>query len=79
MAACNVGSTTASTDWIVSRGNYFQWGRNKGFGFADTSQQLTGILGSIGLNASSDTFNFVWNASLPVPYSWASTDITNNW
>lgn len=80
LAACNVGATTASTDWTISRWEYFQWGRNKGFAFGDTTPlQTTQIAGSIGLNASTDMNGFVAYSSLPSPYSWANTDITNNW
>ncbi|MDD2908086.1 MAG: prepilin-type N-terminal cleavage/methylation domain-containing protein [Candidatus Gracilibacteria bacterium] len=79
ISACNVGATTASIDWTVSGGEYFQWGRNKGFTYLDNSQQPTTLTGSIGLNASTDDKGFVWNESLVAPYSWANTDITNNW
>ncbi|MDD2907651.1 MAG: prepilin-type N-terminal cleavage/methylation domain-containing protein [Candidatus Gracilibacteria bacterium] len=78
-SACNVGATTASTDWTISRGEYFQWGRNKGFAYNDMTQQSIPIDGSEGLDALNDEYGFVWDASLPIPYSWANTDITDNW
>ena len=78
IAACNVWATTASTNWSVSRGYYFQWGRNKSFVFGDTSQQSSQIVWSVGLNPSTDTFWFVWNSNLQNA-TWANTDISQNW
>jgi hypothetical protein len=79
ISSCNVWTTTASTDWTVSRWEYFQWWRNKGFAYWDTTQQATVIAWNIWLDASTDTDWFVWNSSLANPSSWANTDITNNW
>ncbi|MDD2907616.1 MAG: prepilin-type N-terminal cleavage/methylation domain-containing protein [Candidatus Gracilibacteria bacterium] len=79
VSACNVGATIASTDWTISRGLYFQWGRNKGFIYGDNTQESSIIPGGEGLDASNDEYGFVWSGTLPSPYSWANTDITNNW
>lgn len=78
LAACNVWSTTA---WLTSASywNYFQWWRNKGFSYSDSSQQPTTITWNIWLNSSTDTYWFVWNSTLPSPQTWASSDITDNW
>lgn len=78
IAACNVWSSTGSTDWTVSGGKYFQWGRNKGFVYGDATQQATTIPWYEWLNPS-DSYWFVWSWSLLSPYYWANTDITNNW
>ncbi len=78
ISACNVGATTAGTT-SASYGNYFQWGRNKWFANGDSSQQSTTIAWTVWLNAGTDTYWFVWNASLTEPWSWANSDITNNW
>ena len=64
ISSCNVWATIASTDWTVSRWEYFQWWRNKGFAYWDTTQQATPIDWSIWLNAWTDTYWFVWNWSL---------------
>jgi len=79
ISACNVWATTASTDWTVSRWKYFQWWRNKGFVYGDTSQQKTTIPWTVWLNSWTDTYWFVWSGSLAIPYTWANSDITNNW
>ncbi|MDD3145345.1 MAG: type II secretion system protein [Candidatus Gracilibacteria bacterium] len=80
ISACNVGSTIAGMS-ITSYGNYFQWGRNKGFTYDDTTQQITPIDGNIGLNASTDIYGFVSDINLDFPYSWATdvNSIVNNW
>ncbi|MDD3302715.1 MAG: InlB B-repeat-containing protein [Candidatus Gracilibacteria bacterium] len=78
ISACNIGSSTAGTT-STSYGKYFQWGRNKGFVYGDSSQQTQTIAGTIGLNASTDTYGFVWKSTLTYPYSWSNTDIENNW
>ncbi|MDD2907372.1 MAG: type II secretion system protein [Candidatus Gracilibacteria bacterium] len=78
ISACNVGSTVVGTG-VLSYGNYFQWGRNKGFAYNDNTQEISTLTGSIGLNASTDDKGFVWDMNLPSPYTWSNTDITNNW
>nr|MDD3720775.1 hypothetical protein [Candidatus Gracilibacteria bacterium] len=78
LQACNLGSSVVGTT-TSSYGKYYQWGRNKGFVNGSITQQPTTITGSIGLDASTDTYGFVWNSSLPAPQTWASTTIDNNW
>ncbi|MDD3302002.1 MAG: prepilin-type N-terminal cleavage/methylation domain-containing protein [Candidatus Gracilibacteria bacterium] len=78
ISSCNIGTNISGTG-ESSYGIYFQWGRNKGFSIDDITQQTTKISGTIGLNASTDTYGFVWSESLPSPLTWASTDITDNW
>nr|MDD3720631.1 FISUMP domain-containing protein [Candidatus Gracilibacteria bacterium] len=80
LQACNLGSSVVGAiATSASYGYYYQWGRNKSFPYGDTTQQATPIAGSVGLNASTDMYGFVWDSALPSPYTWASTDITNNW
>ncbi|MDD3303058.1 MAG: prepilin-type N-terminal cleavage/methylation domain-containing protein [Candidatus Gracilibacteria bacterium] len=76
IAACNVGTNISGTG-SSSYGDYFQWGRNKGFPYGDTSQQSTKIDGTIGLNAGTDTYGFVRGST--IGGVWANTDISNNW
>ncbi|MDD3144658.1 MAG: prepilin-type N-terminal cleavage/methylation domain-containing protein [Candidatus Gracilibacteria bacterium] len=78
ISACNIGATIAGTG-LISYGEYFQWGRNKGFAYLDTSQQSSQIDGSIGLDASTDNYGFLWHQDLLSPYTWSTTDIKNNW
>ena len=84
LQACNlwatvVSITTNGTQWW----NVYQWWRNKAFfGAIQTTalpKQATTIAWTIWLNATTDTYDFVWNASLSSPYTWANTDITDNW
>ncbi|MDD2908097.1 MAG: prepilin-type N-terminal cleavage/methylation domain-containing protein [Candidatus Gracilibacteria bacterium] len=76
ISSCNVGSTISGTG-SSSYGGFFQWGRNKMFAVNDNSQQSSTIPGSTGLNAGSDTYNFVWGDTLP--WGWSDDDITGNW
>jgi surface protein len=78
LQTCNLWSSIVWTG-STSYWNYFQWGRNKWFAYGDTSQQPTTIAWTVWLNAGTDTYWFVWNSSLPSPYTWANSDITNNW
>ncbi|MDD3793545.1 MAG: hypothetical protein PHI37_01940, partial [Candidatus Gracilibacteria bacterium] len=78
VAACNVGATIASTDWTVSRGSYFQFGRNKGFPYSESLRTSSQINGDIGLNPLIDTYYFIGYSGIPNG-DWANTDITNNW
>lgn len=78
IAACNVWATTAWTT-VSSYGNYFQWWRNKWFAYWDSTQQSTIIPWTTWLNATSDTYWFMWNWWLSEPLSWASWNIDNNW
>jgi hypothetical protein len=60
---------------------HFQWWRNKWFSMltAVTSpRQSTKIDWTVWLNAISDAYQFV-RSSLLTSYTWASTDIDNNW
>ncbi|MDD3302144.1 MAG: prepilin-type N-terminal cleavage/methylation domain-containing protein [Candidatus Gracilibacteria bacterium] len=78
MSACNIGATAAGTT-SASYGYYFQWGRNKGFTgttSAYTPQQSSTIAGTVGLDASTDTYGFVRNTGYQ---TWANTTITTNW
>jgi hypothetical protein len=43
------------------------------------TKQATTIAWTVWLNAWTDTYWFVWNSTLPAPYTWANTDITDNW
>ncbi|MDD3144801.1 MAG: prepilin-type N-terminal cleavage/methylation domain-containing protein [Candidatus Gracilibacteria bacterium] len=87
ISSCNVGATIAwsgdNTDNLYNQtnvyGKYFQWGRNKGFVYGDLSQESSTIDGNIGLNSSTDMFGFVWDTNLPSPFTWANTDISDNW
>nr|MDD3720676.1 hypothetical protein [Candidatus Gracilibacteria bacterium] len=74
---CNLGTNVIGTSGS-SFGNYYQWGRNKGFPYGDTSHQATQINGTIGLNAATDTYGFVWDGALP-GQAWPTTAIDNNW
>ncbi|MFA5917529.1 MAG: prepilin-type N-terminal cleavage/methylation domain-containing protein [Candidatus Gracilibacteria bacterium] len=78
LSSCNIGAAIAGTG-SSSYGYYFQWGRNKGFIYGDLSHLSATINGTVGLNAGTDSYGFVRNSTLPLPYTWANTDITNNW
>jgi len=81
ISACNLWETIAGTDRSYSWGDYYQWWRNKNFPYTTNNidRETTPIDWSIWLNASTDTYFLVRDASLASPYTWASTDITNNW
>jgi type II secretory pathway pseudopilin PulG len=79
LAACNVWTNVSWIDRITSWWYYFQWGRNKWFDRTDASQQSSIINWDIWLNMWTDTYWFVWNSSFSSPYSWANTNITENW
>ena len=78
IASCNVWTTVSGT-WASSYGQKFQWGRNKWFDPSDTPGQSTPIDGSVWLNAGTDTYGFIAWATLPANYTWATTDISDNW
>ncbi|MDD5769849.1 MAG: prepilin-type N-terminal cleavage/methylation domain-containing protein [Candidatus Gracilibacteria bacterium] len=68
-----ITTTTQTSPWA---GNYYQWGRNKGFPGSDATQQATQLTSNPNGN---DTYNFVWNPSLPSPYDWINPQIDNIW
>jgi prepilin-type N-terminal cleavage/methylation domain-containing protein len=78
ISSCNIWSSIA---WLtnISYWNYFQWWRNKWFPEADSSSQSTIINWTIWLDAWTDTYWFVYNWSLPSPWTWADSDINDNW
>jgi len=79
ISACNVWATTASTDWTVSRWEYFQWWRNKWFAYWDTTQQSTQIANA-SYDPNNDTYWFVWNSNLSsYRYDWIVDQDDNLW
>ena len=77
ISSCNVWATTASTGWIESGWNYFQWWRNKWFEYADNTQQLTQISNE-DYDSNNDTYWFVRNSNLS-RYDWIVTKDDNLW
>ena len=79
ISACNVWTTTASTDWTVSRWQYFQWWRNKWFAYWDITQQPTQIANA-SYDSNNDTYWFVWNSNLSsYRYDWIVNQDDNLW
>jgi len=76
ISSCNVWTNTSWT-WSSSYWWFFQWWRNKMFAVNDTSQRSTTIPWVTWLNASTDTYDFVWSDTLP--WSWSDDDISYNW
>lgn len=82
ISACNVWSTKAGI-WSESFWKFFQWWRNKWLDMNEVissyNRQLSTIDWSIWLNATTDNYWFVCDFSLKSPYTWANTDISDNW
>ncbi|MDD3646492.1 MAG: prepilin-type N-terminal cleavage/methylation domain-containing protein [Candidatus Gracilibacteria bacterium] len=78
ISACNLGATTASTDWTVSAGLYFQWGNN--YGSVSNGPTTSTLADATGYGPGNyySSMSFILGSS-SYNYDWTTVENDNLW